>query len=80
MSGNSKKCPYESSRVECARCGSPYNVEGGGGIQPLDIESAKAMLYIATIPLRVNYYVIGGLCDACGYILGAVTKNNQESK
>ena len=29
MKGNLKKCPYESSQVECARCGEPYNVDGG---------------------------------------------------
>lgn len=78
MKGNLKKCPYESSQVECARCGEPYNVDGG--IQSLAVETAKAMLYLGSIPLNVSYYVIGGLCDACGYVIGAVIKNETLKK
>lgn len=51
-----------------------------GGAQPLAVEVAKAMLYLTTIPFKVSYYVIGGLCDACGYAIGAVLKSNQNQK
>ena len=42
--------------------------------RPLANESAMAMLSLASIPLKVSYYVIGGLCDACGYVIDQVTK------
>jgi len=37
------------------------------------------MLNLSRIPLNVSHYVIGGLCDACGFVIGAVLKSNQRN-